>query len=141
MSCSPVERITIYLTGLLFLDMDFHLHLPTIQSVLSAHAKIVEYLDFEGCLKFIELIQLLKPAISLSPALNETAPPDRLPLNVHTFLMKCLGLKHEITKIVWLALSPIAWNLEVQDVHVSGQRHLQLFLDHGISLGIGKYSS
>jgi len=139
MSCFSMETIPISLPVRL---MDPHLHLPTIQSVLSVHAEIAEFLDFEGCLKFIELIQLLKPTISLSLRPDDSSrPPDRLPLNVHTFLMKCLGLKHENTKVVWLALSSIAWNLKVQDVHVFGQRHLQLFLDHGISLGIGKYLS
>ncbi|KAH9481160.1 hypothetical protein JR316_0005680 [Psilocybe cubensis] len=120
----------------------------TLQSILQIQASIAKYLDFEGCLKFIELIQLLKPTICLSqqPGLAESDAgedkcPARLRLNVHTFLAQSLSVDHEAMKIIWRAMANIAWNFRVDEscVHSFGQRHIQCFLDYGRQNGIAFY--
>jgi hypothetical protein len=84
-------------------------------SLISIFPTVSEYLDFEQCLKYIDLIQLLMPTLSLSLLPEETGPLPltRLPLNVHIFLCKCLDLEHEDAKIIWQALSPVAWKLVI----------------------------
>ena len=121
-----------------------HLEHSSLQSLLSIHSEIANFLTFEGCVKFIELVQILKPiaTITLSLCPDEAGPPDRLCRPIHEFLFKTIYLKHEATKIIWHALSPLAWNLKrnENDLHTFGQHHNQSFLDYGIPLGIGEES-
>jgi hypothetical protein len=115
--------------------------LSTFQSLADIHAEINELLDLEGCLKFIELVQILRGTLSLSMAPGQKGPLERLPRNVHDFLGKCLGLGHEETKIIWNMLSPIAWAFESgpEDPQSVSQKHIPLFLQYGISRGIGMF--
>lgn len=112
----------------------------TLQSLLSIHSEIADFLTFEDCVKFIELVQILKPTITLSLLPDEVGPPDRLRMPIHEFLIKALHLKHEATKIIWHALSPLAWDIkgDENNLHAFGQHHIQSFLDYGIPLGIGE---
>ena len=123
------------------LATDPQLQLSVLQSILSVHSEIVDYLDFEGCVRFIELVQLLKTTITLSLPPDEAGPPEHLSRSIHEFLAKSLRLTHEAAKLVWRVLSPLAWGLDMDpnDLHSFGQRHIQSFLDHGIPRGIGEY--
>jgi len=114
--------------------------LALLQSILSIHSEIAEFLSFEECVKFIELVQILKPTITLSLLPDEPGPPQCLRRPIHIFLTKALHLSHEATKIIWHALSPLAWDLEgnENDLYAFGQHHIQSFLDYGIPLGIGE---
>ena len=87
--------------------------LSTLLSTLSAHPEVEEHLDIDGCFKFIELIQLLKPTLSLHqpPGTEEHIPLTSLPLAVLNFFKVCLNLEHESAKLIWEALCPIAWGL------------------------------
>ena len=44
------------------------------------------------------------------------------------------------TKMIWCALSPLAWDLEgnKDNFHTFSQHHIQYFLDYGIPLGLGE---
>ena len=108
-------------------------HLPLIHSEIAEPLKTV---------KFIELVQILKLTIILSLLPDEAGPPDCLRRPIHEFLTKALHLKHEATKIIWHALSPLAWNLKGNEskLHAFSQHHIQSFLDYGIPLGIGEES-
>jgi hypothetical protein len=114
----------------------------TVQSLLAIYSEIADVLTFEDSVKFIELVQILKPTITLSLLPDEAGPPDHLRIPIHEFLSKALHLKHDVTKIVWHALSPLAWDLEGDEnnLHAFGQHHIQSFLDYGIPLGIGEES-
>jgi len=113
--------------------------LAELVTVLSKYPEVANHLDIDRCITFLELVQLLKPTILLSHPLVGTEPPERLPVSVHEFLKATLGLEHESTKIIWNALSGIAWKLEIdaQDKQVFSHRYIRSFLDHGLSNGLG----
>lgn len=113
--------------------------LSKLLSIVSDQPEVVDILDLDGCITFLELIQLLKPTLLLSQSIDEMGPLKCLPLNVHEFLKICLELNHEGTKTVWNAFRDLAWSLEVgkDDIESFGRRYMQLFLDHGVSRGIG----
>lgn len=114
-----------------------------LQPLLLVHSELEEYLDFQGCVKFIELVHILKPTITLSLLPDEAGPPEFLRRSIHDFLRKALDLSHEATKLVWRVVSPLAWDLEVDEIdpHAFGHHHLQSFLNYGIPLGICQSSS
>jgi hypothetical protein len=111
-----------------------------LQSILSIHSEVAEFLDFEQCIKFMELVQILKLTITLSLFPDERGPPEHLSRPIHEFLTKSLHLSHDATKVIWHALSPLAWDLEGSEnnLHTFGQHHIQYFLDYGIPLGLGE---
>ncbi|KAF8957712.1 hypothetical protein BDZ97DRAFT_2078966 [Flammula alnicola] len=122
--------------------MSAKVSLSTLIAVLTAHPEVQEHLDIDGCFKFIELIQLLKPTLSLHqpPGTAEHLPLERLPASVLDFFKRCLSLEHDNAKIVWEALAPIAWNLGApEDIQAFGRRYLQFFLDNGRALGLAFY--
>lgn len=124
-------------------NMATKISLLTLVSVLSDHPEVDEHLDIDGCFKFLELVQLLKPTLSLyqPPDVLSYLPLEKLPLNALIFLQKCLDLEHESSKIIWKALAPIAWSLgDLSDIQAFGRRYLQLFIDHGPHLEIGELS-
>ena len=108
-------------------------------SVLSDHPEVVGILNFNGCITFLELVQLLIPTLLLAQSIDEMSPLECLPLNVNELLKICLKLDHKGTKAVWCAFWDLAWSLEVSKdgIQSFGQCYMQLFLDHGISQGIG----
>ena len=125
-----------------FPHMAMKIKLSTLLSTLSAHPEVEEHLDIDGYFKFIELIQLLKPTLSLHqpPGTEEHIPLTSLPLAVLDFFKVCLNLEHESAKLIWEALCPIAWGLGApSDMQAFGRRYLHHFLDHGRSLGLGTY--
>jgi len=93
--------------------MTMKIKLSTLLSTLSAHPEVEEHLDIDGCFKFIKLIQLLKPTLSLHqpPGTKEHIPLTSLLLAVLDFFKVCLNLEHESAKLIWEALCPIAWGL------------------------------
>lgn len=111
-------------------------------SILQVQSSIKDTLDFGGCLTFIELVQLLKSQISLNlrPE-DDSGPPESLQESTHQFLCKCLGLTRDNMKVVWHALSKLAWDFDVDanDLYIFGQRQLRLFLDYGLPFGTGEY--
>ena len=113
--------------------------LTSFLNILSDNKHLLSILDVDGCIKFLELVQLLKPTIQLSQGPGEKAPIEHLPINVHTFLSKCLGIDDEGMKHIWKEFRFIAWekDLDPSDMQALGARYLQLFLDHGLSNGIG----
>ncbi|KAF8967356.1 hypothetical protein BDZ97DRAFT_1916953 [Flammula alnicola] len=124
--------------------MSAKISVSTLISALAAYPEAEKHLDIDGCFKFIELIQLLKPTLSLyqPPGTAEYLPLARLPINILDFFKKCLNIEHESAKIIWEALCPIAWDLGVPsgDMQAFGRRYLQFFLDHGGTLGLAFYN-
>ena len=57
-----------------------------LQSLLSIHSEVTEFLGFEQCVKFIELVQILKPTITLLLLPDERGPPKHLSRPIHEFL-------------------------------------------------------
>ena len=91
-----------YLLGTQEIIQSFFAHLPIssmpatvpqlalLHSVLSIHLEITELLSFEECVKFIELVQNLKPTITLSLLPDEPGPWQCLHRPIHIFLTKAL---------------------------------------------------
>ena len=62
----------------------------TLQSLLSIYSEIADFLTFEleDYVKFIELVQILKPTITLFLLPDEAGPPHHLHIPIHGFLSK-----------------------------------------------------
>ncbi|KAJ7125515.1 hypothetical protein C8R43DRAFT_1090555 [Mycena crocata] len=98
-------------------------------------------LNFATTVRYIELIGLLKPALRWNQASYQTHPPDTLPVNVHDFLKLSLGLTDDITKRAWERLRQAAWeDLSPAESLAARTKYITLFLQHGLSRGIGIYS-
>ena len=116
--------------------------LSTLVSVLSSYPDLLKTITLDDCIRYIELIRLIKPTLSLyqPPGTAEHLPLTGLPVNALEFLKRCLKIEHETAKILWVALCPIAWSqdLTADQIEAFGPRYLQLFLDHGSALGLGE---
>lgn len=111
-------------------------------SIIEIHSSIEQILDFAGCLKFIELVQLLRSQISLTLPRDDPGPPQFLRQSVHQFLCKCLALSYEDMKVVWQALSQSAWRFSVKEdsLYNFGQRQIECFLKYGAPFGICEFN-
>jgi hypothetical protein len=121
--------------------MSSKVNLSTLIAAFAAHPEVQRHLDIDGCFKFIELIQFLKPTLSLhqAPGTSEHLPLEHLPPSFLNFIKKCLSLEQNTAKIIWEAIAPIAWSLGApEDTQAFGRRYLQFFLDNGRALGLGE---
>ncbi|KAJ7830210.1 hypothetical protein B0H13DRAFT_1566509, partial [Mycena leptocephala] len=61
---------------------------------------------------------------------------------VHDFLKDCFDLQDEIAKLAWEAFRLLAWSFQPtpQEQLAHRIKHVKLFLDYGVSRGIGVYS-
>ncbi|KAG6834471.1 hypothetical protein H0H93_009450 [Arthromyces matolae] len=121
------------------------LELQELVTILQRYPSLTVHLTLEALSKFIHLIRLLKPYLLTikSPAFQVSAEesPEHLPRNVHDFLKLSMDLDDEVTKLAWLAVSPVAWIVEtdIETLRHSGQQYIQLFIDHGLARGIAFY--
>ena len=95
--------------------------------------------DHEFTAKYVDLVWLLRPKLSaLQPSYN-SHPPLNLPVNIHDFLKLCLDMTDDIGKIAWSRVCLLAWSRELTSVEELANRtkYIQLFLEHGLSQGIG----
>ncbi|KAF4617929.1 hypothetical protein D9613_005655 [Agrocybe pediades] len=126
-SSSPVYLPSVYHSPAL-------MELSTFLSTLTAHPEVAKHLDFNACLAFIELIQLLKPALQLylNPDFEEPMPLSELPVDILKFFELSLDLDHESAKMIWEILCPIAWAL-------GSPSDIQAF-DYGLSRGVAFFT-
>jgi hypothetical protein len=75
----------------------------------------------------------------LQPSHQESVPPPTLPVRVHDFLKDCINLQDEIAKLAWEAFRLLAWSFQPtpQEQLAHRIKHVKLFLDYGVSRGIG----
>ncbi|KAF9535911.1 hypothetical protein CPC08DRAFT_824871 [Agrocybe pediades] len=115
----------------------------TLQSISSVYPEVAQLMSFEACVKYVELVQILKPSIKLYLQPNEEGPLplERLPLRFHRFLTQVVGIEHEVGKHVWIALSPVAWALPdcSNGAGAFGYHLIQSFLDYGYEENIAFY--
>ena len=117
--------------------------LSALISVLCEHPYLSAILDINSCISFLELVQLIKPALELHLCPGDAGPMECLTLAAHGFLMDCLSLKSEDMKLIWYTLCDVAWEqkpLGHEERDSLGQCYIQKFLDHGHHQGICKYS-
>ena len=117
-----------------------NLPLSSLLAALSKNPNIIkDILNIDGCLRFVELLHIMKPTLQLYQSHGESEPLKSLPRNVHDFIRASLQLEHEDTKLLWEALRDVAWEieLEIKDLQSYAARYLQVFLDHGPARGIG----
>jgi len=113
--------------------------LSALIGVLQEDSYLSTILDIHGCISFLELVQLIKPALELHLHPGDTGPTEHLTLAAHGFLMDCLGLTYEDMKLVWHTLRNVAWGqkmLSREERSFLGPRYIQKFLDHGHHRGI-----
>ncbi|KAF8077601.1 hypothetical protein FPV67DRAFT_1614590 [Lyophyllum atratum] len=120
------------------------MNLTELSSIINNNPEMASVLDYDGLVKYIHLIRLLKPTLSLFQSFRDSGPLETLPVNVHDFLKVCLGLEDEIAKSAWAALRHIAWQFVPDTIEDYSRRiggeYLQLFLNHGLSRGIAFYN-
>lgn len=117
--------------------------LSALISVLREHPYLLAILDINGCISFLELFRLIRPALKLHLRPGDIGPMEHLTLAAHGFLMDCLGLKNEDMKLIWYTLRDVAWEqkpLSHEERDSLGRRYIQKFLDHGHHQGICMYS-
>ncbi|KAJ7113336.1 hypothetical protein C8R43DRAFT_961570 [Mycena crocata] len=100
------------------------------------------HLDFDSLATYVELIRLMKPYLSAQQPYYRRGPPETLPIPVHDFLKLCLGLTDDIAKITWEQMRTTAWSRDFTATEELAARtkHIELFLQHGLSRNIGVYS-
>ncbi|KAF9538119.1 hypothetical protein CPC08DRAFT_808246 [Agrocybe pediades] len=131
--------------------MPYDLPIADLLRAFSSHPILCEYLDFEGCLTFIELVELLKPTIKLSSFTEDGELalhwadeltfdcPEELPLNIQQFLCKALNLEESAIKLIWQVFSPFIWPWSPSSAPRFARHYVSLFLQHGIPLGLAFY--
>ena len=113
----------------------------TLSKTLCNNPELCSVFDYKAVQIYIELINLLKGKLQALQNSNQLGPPPRLLVNVHEFLKKCFSMSDYMGKLAWDCFQSFAWNTPfLNDVEEQAARskHLKLFLDHGISHGLGK---
>ena len=113
--------------------------LLVLSNILIEHPRIAGAFTIQDLTKFIDLVSLLKPTLSLLQPLHQLGPPECLPVHVHDFLKVSLDLDDDLLKLAWLKLRHVAWEMPYSEEFVQklGAKYIQLFLDHGCCRGIG----
>ncbi|KAJ7349748.1 hypothetical protein DFH08DRAFT_1079096 [Mycena albidolilacea] len=98
-----------------------------------SHTSVVSYI---GLLKPTPVFAYLQPSHQIS------VPPPTLPVRVHEFLKDCFDLQDETAKLAWEAFRLLAWSFQptTQEQLAHRIKHVKLFLDYGVSRGLGVYS-
>lgn len=98
--------------------------------------------DYKTVQIYVKVIILLKPKLSIFVLSYQTGPPPTLPVNVHKFLKQDFSMSDNMGKVAWEYFCKLAWSLPFtnhEEEQAMVQKHLKLFLHHGISRNIGKY--
>ncbi|KAL0947556.1 hypothetical protein HGRIS_013649 [Hohenbuehelia grisea] len=114
--------------------------LPELVQILCQYPALTTYFSLDSLVVFINLLQILKPTLSLQQSSQDTDPPDGLPLNVVQFLAQALSIPDDVVLFAWAALKQIAWSNPpialVDAVRTSPLLYIKLFLVHGLSRGL-----
>jgi len=113
----------------------------SLSKILSNNPELCSVFDYKAVQSYIELINLLKGKLQALQDSYQLGPPPRLSVNVHEFLKKCFSMSDYMGKLAWDSFQSFAWNtpfLDDVEEQAARSKHLKLFLDHGITRGIGK---
>jgi hypothetical protein len=102
--------------------------------LINGNAIIERYFDLEQAMRYIEVLQLLKPSLLFF------RPLHHLPVNEHTFLCKAFNLPDEVGKHAWDAFCSIAWDMEDLDSRTEKAlryKHAILFVKYGLPHNVG----
>lgn len=97
-------------------------------------------IDYTTLVTVLDLLQSLRSTVSLQQPSYIQEPPLHLSINIHEFLKACTGLSDELIKILWAAFRHHIWLLAPTEMDLDAMRlkHMKLFLNHGLSWGIGQ---
>ncbi|KAF8054208.1 hypothetical protein FPV67DRAFT_1569119 [Lyophyllum atratum] len=114
-----------------------------LSAALLEHTELQATFDYIAITVYFDLVRLLRPILlRLRPSYRPEAPAT-LPINVHDFFNLCLGMEDDVGKLAWHSFKEFVWELppltRAEDLAFRA-RHIQLFLDHGLSRGIGVYN-
>ncbi|KIJ91794.1 hypothetical protein K443DRAFT_126143 [Laccaria amethystina LaAM-08-1] len=109
-----------------------------LSTILIEHPCIAGAFTIQDLTKFIDLVSLLKPTLSLLQLPHQLGPPEHHPIHVHDFLKVSLDLDDDLLKLAWLKLCHVAWEEPYSEelVQKLGAKYIQLFLDHGYCQGV-----
>jgi hypothetical protein len=107
---------------------------------LARREYLLNLLSLQHLLLFVDICCQLRPLLELQDGATSHSAPVELPNNIKQFLATCIGgieSKSNIDTIVdmWNALGALIWELPPRR---APPEVLQLFLQHGTPLGIGK---
>jgi hypothetical protein len=96
--------------------------------------------DYIAMSKYVDLILILKPSLSLLQPSYQTGAPESLPIHVHDFLMAALSIAHEMAKMAWATFGHLAWEMGGTSEEDLARRikHAKVFAEHGLQREIGK---
>ncbi|KAJ7718060.1 hypothetical protein B0H16DRAFT_1797918 [Mycena metata] len=99
-------------------------------------------LDYDSTTTYIELVRLLKPYLATFEPSYRSAPPEFLSIEAHNFLKLSIGVTDEVGKLAWQQLRSLVWarNLTPSEQLTARTKHIELFLEHGLSRKIGLYT-
>ncbi|KAF8573635.1 hypothetical protein K439DRAFT_1624936 [Ramaria rubella] len=87
----------------------YGMQLQVLFEKLVAHPSLLVQVSFTDMTSFTWLATLVQPAIAFQ-VFNLSNPPNRLPLNVHTFLATALDLSWEIVVQCWHVFADDIWS-------------------------------
>lgn len=107
---------------------------------LEAYPDLSAALGYDTVVTYVDLARCLKPIIALQQPSFNLEPPESLTASVHEFIRSSLGLSDDSAKLAWIALRSLAWRSDVSSAEVNAlqQKHIRLFLEHGLSREISK---
>ncbi|KAG6848137.1 hypothetical protein H0H93_003062 [Arthromyces matolae] len=113
-------------------------------SILKQYEDIHAALPLDAGLRYVDVARLLRPVLQRPPASYRLSVPERLPLRVHEFFKQCFVLSDDVGKLVWDVMKEFIWALPSytpSEELACRTRHIQLFLEHGFTHGIGNLSN
>lgn len=124
----------------LFLRAPMPLYLEEIVRALGAFPELYRNVSIEDITRFVDVLTLLKPYLSLSQSVYIPRPPEHLPAYIQSFLSSTLKLQDDILKLLWMALRDHVWEKECnEEVQAElGGKYLPLFLREGLSRDISE---
>ena len=95
---------------------------------------LTEQLTYDDFVKFGDIVWWLREEIAVAQPPHILTPPERLPDNVHGFLMDVFALSDSDVLELWTGLQEVVWPSEKPPVTLEQRRAhalLPLFLKHG----------
>ena len=107
-------------------------------ATIQSYPFIAANVSLDTLVLFFRLTVHLKPALRWTQAHTLTEPPNPLPHDISLFLSRALNLEPSIVANCWSALRGFVWSSSQSDPDILSGDLLQIFLDHGVPLGIGE---
>lgn len=110
--------------------------------ILQKSPELSSTFDYKAVVKYVELVNLLKPRLCMLLVSYQRDPPERLPVKIHEFLKHAFSMSDDVGKVAWAELGSYAWTRPfstLEEKQAAITKHMELFLVHGLQRGIGAF--